>query len=111
VLVGQGPYEGCAAAWAKKLVGWLGFRVTLVAESRGDFEDLLFARHPLLLSRFDRFLMRHGAKFTLDRAVVLWTVSHSARAQVGRDGSSANYEATGCIGLRSNYPGEASSWR
>src|SRR6266496_2824031 len=39
VLVAQSPYEGFAAAVAKRIAGWLGHRVTLVVESHGDFEE------------------------------------------------------------------------
>jgi hypothetical protein len=30
VLIAQSPYEAFAAAWAKKLAGWLGYKVALV---------------------------------------------------------------------------------
>ena len=42
VIVAQSPYEGVCAALAKKIAGWFGYRVALVVETHGDFEESLF---------------------------------------------------------------------
>jgi glycosyltransferase involved in cell wall biosynthesis len=84
VLVAQSPYEGFAAAWTKKLAGWLGRRVVLVVESHGDFEASLFLQRRIILPRLYRFLMRHAARFALKHADVLRAVSHSTKEQLER---------------------------
>jgi glycosyltransferase involved in cell wall biosynthesis len=82
VLVAQSPYEGFAAAWTKKLAGWLGQRVALVVESHGDFEASPFLQRHIILPRLYRFLMRHAAGFALRHADVLRAVSHSTKGQL-----------------------------
>ena len=51
VLVAQSPYEGFAAALAKKIAGWLGRKVVLVVENHGDFEESLFLYRRIRLQR------------------------------------------------------------
>jgi glycosyltransferase involved in cell wall biosynthesis len=84
VLIAQSPYEGSAAAWAKKLAGWLGQRVALVVESHGDFEAGLFLQRRIRLPRLYRFLMRQAAAFAFKHADVLRAVSHFTKEQLER---------------------------
>jgi glycosyltransferase involved in cell wall biosynthesis len=84
VLIAQSPYEGFAAAWAKKLAGWLGQRVALVVESHGDFEASLFLQRRTLLPRLHRALMRYAAGFALKHADVLRAISQSTKEQLER---------------------------
>lgn len=84
VLVAQSPYEGFAAAWAKKLAGWLGQCVALVVESHGDFEASLFLQRRIILPRLYRFLMRQVAGFSLKHADVLRVISQSMKEQLER---------------------------
>jgi glycosyltransferase involved in cell wall biosynthesis len=84
VLVVQSPYEGFAAAWAKKLAGWLGHRVVLVVESHGDFEESLFLQRRILIPRLFRFLMRRAARFALNSADLFRAISNSTRHQLLR---------------------------
>lgn len=82
VLVAQSPYEGFAAALAKKIAGWLGGKVVLVVESHGDFEESLFLQRHIRWTGLYRFLMRHAALFALKHADLLRAVSNSTRAQL-----------------------------
>lgn len=84
VLVAQGPYEGFAAALAKKITGWLGHKVVLLVESHGDFEESVFMQRRVSLPRLYHFLMRRTARFTLRQADLLRAVSHSTRKQLER---------------------------
>jgi len=84
VLVAQSPYEGFAAAWAKKLAGWLGQCVALVVESHGDFEASLFLQRRIILPRLYCFLMRQVAGFSLKHADVLRVISQSTKEQLER---------------------------
>jgi len=84
VLVTESPYEGVAAALAKKVAGWLGRKVVLVVESHGDFEESLFLQRRILLPRLYRLIMRCAAGFTLQRADLLRAVSRSTKAQLTR---------------------------
>jgi glycosyltransferase involved in cell wall biosynthesis len=84
VLVAQSPYEGFAAAWAKKLAGWFGQRVVLVVESHGDFEASLFLQRHIMLPGLYRFLMRQTAGFALKHAEGYRAVSHSTKEQLQR---------------------------
>jgi glycosyltransferase involved in cell wall biosynthesis len=84
VLIAQSPYEGFAAAWAKKIAGWLGRKVVLIVESHGDFEGNLFWQRHVTLQGLYRFLMRHTARFSLSHADVLRAISHSTREQLER---------------------------
>lgn len=82
ILIAQSPYEGVAAALAKKIAGWFGKKIVLVVESHGDFEESLFMQRRVLLSGFYRFLMRYTAKFALKHADVFRTISNSTRRQL-----------------------------
>jgi glycosyltransferase involved in cell wall biosynthesis len=84
VLVAQSPYEGFAAAVAKKIAGWLGYKTVLVIESHGDFEESLFLQRRIRLPVIYRFLMRHVARFTLGYADLLRAISRSTTQQLGR---------------------------
>lgn len=84
VLVAQSPYEGSAAAWAKVMAGWLGWRVALVIESHGDFEESLFLERRVPIPWLYRVLMRRAARFALRHADVLRAVSNSTREQLSR---------------------------
>src|SRR5712691_910986 len=82
VFVAQSPYEGCAAALAKQIASWLGYKVRLLIENHGDFEVSLFSQRRIILPGLYRFLMRHAARFSLRYADVLRAVSRSTRAQL-----------------------------
>jgi glycosyltransferase involved in cell wall biosynthesis len=84
VFIAQSPYEGFAAALAKKIAGWFGRKVLVVVESHGDFEVSLFLQRHITLQRLYRFLMHHAARFSLNHADLLRTISHSSRAQLER---------------------------
>src|SRR5438093_7836832 len=84
VLVAQSPYEGFAAALAKKIAGWLGYRIVLVVESHGDFEESLFLQRRVALAGLYRFLMRHAARFSLTHADSLRAISNSTKLQLER---------------------------
>jgi glycosyltransferase involved in cell wall biosynthesis len=82
VLVAQSPFEGFAAALAKKIAGWFGYRVALVVESHGDFEESLFMQRSVVLPRLYRLLMRLTANFAFKHADVFRTISDSTRCQL-----------------------------
>ena len=84
ILTAQSPYEGFAAALAKKIAGWFGGKVVLVVESHGDFEESLFLQRWIRWTGLYRFLMRHAALFALKHADLLRAVSNSTRAQLER---------------------------
>ncbi len=82
VLVAQSPYEGFAAALAKKICHWFGHKVVLIVESHGDFEESLFMQRRVLLPRLYRSLMRRAAHFAIKHADVFRTISDSTRRQL-----------------------------
>jgi len=82
VVVAQSPYEGFAAAWAKKIANRLGYKVTLVIESHGDFVESIFLQRHILFPRLYSLLMRWVARFTLRHADVLRVISHSTKQQL-----------------------------
>jgi glycosyltransferase involved in cell wall biosynthesis len=84
ILVAQSPYEGFVTAWAKRIASWLGYRVVLVVESHGDFEESLFLQRRVLLPRVYRFLMRFLVNFTRSHADLLRAVSNSTSEQLER---------------------------
>src|SRR5215470_15554378 len=61
VLVAQSPYEGLPAAWAKKISGWFGWKVALIVESHGDFEESVFMQRRVWLLGLYRLLMSYAA--------------------------------------------------
>jgi glycosyltransferase involved in cell wall biosynthesis len=84
VLVAQSPYEGVAAATAKKIARVFGRRIVLVVEGHGDFEQDLFGQRRIVFPGFYRFLMRRAVRFTLEQADILRTISSSTRQQLER---------------------------
>lgn len=84
ILVAQSPYEGFAAAWAKKIAGWFGRKVVLVVENHGDFEESIFLQRQVLLPSLYRFLMRYAARLALKHADVLRAISTVTRVQLER---------------------------
>src|SRR5215468_8716368 len=84
ILVAQSPYEGLAAVLAKKITGWLGYKVAVVVESHGDFQESLFLYRRVPLQRLYRFLMRQIANFVLRHADVLRAISNSTKQQFER---------------------------
>jgi glycosyltransferase involved in cell wall biosynthesis len=82
ILVAQSPYEGFAAALAKKVAIWLGYKVVLVVESHGDFEKSLFLQRRILLPGIYRCIMHQIAHFVLKNADCLRSISHSTRQQL-----------------------------
>jgi glycosyltransferase involved in cell wall biosynthesis len=83
VMVAQSPYEGFAAAWAKKIANMFGYKVALVIESHGDFVESIFLQRHILLPRLYSLLMRWVARFTLRHADILRVISHSTKQQLG----------------------------
>jgi glycosyltransferase involved in cell wall biosynthesis len=83
-LVAQSPYEGFVTAWAKRIAGWLGYRVVLAVESHGDFEESLFMQRRILLPELYRPLMRYTARFALKHADSLRVISNATRQQLER---------------------------
>lgn len=84
ILVAQSPYEGFAAALAKKMARWFGRHVALVVESHGDFERDVFLQRRIVFARLWRFGMRVIARFTLAQADGLRAISASTKAQLAR---------------------------
>lgn len=84
ILIAQSPYEGVTAAIAKKIAGWLGYRVVVVVENHGDFEESLFLQRRILFPGFYRWVMRASAAFAFKRADLFRAVSNSTREQVQR---------------------------
>lgn len=84
ILVAQSPYEGFAAAVAKKVAGWFGRRVALVVENHGDFEESLFLQRRVRAPGLYRFIMRRVASFALRHAEVLRAISNATRSQLER---------------------------
>src|SRR5262245_25893082 len=82
VVVAQSPYEGFAVAWAKKIAHRLGYKVTLVIESHGDFVESIFLQRHILFPGLYSLLMRWVARFTLRHADVLRVISHSTKQQL-----------------------------
>jgi glycosyltransferase involved in cell wall biosynthesis len=82
VLVAQSPYEGFAAALAKKICRWFGHKIVLVVESHGDFEESVFMQRHVLLPWLYRLLMRLTANFALKHADAFRTISDSTRRQL-----------------------------
>jgi glycosyltransferase involved in cell wall biosynthesis len=84
VLVTQSPYEGFVAALAKKIGGWFGYRIALVVESHGDFEQSVFLQRRIPFPAIYRFLMGHASRFALKHADSLRVISNSTRQQLER---------------------------
>lgn len=82
VIVTQSPYEGFVAALTKKLLSWVGYRVVLVVETHGDFEESLFMQRRVVLPGLYRFLMRFTARVALKHADVFRTISNTTRQQL-----------------------------
>jgi glycosyltransferase involved in cell wall biosynthesis len=84
VLVAQSPYEGFAAALAKKIAGCVGCKVLLVVEAHGDFEKSLFMQRSVWLPGLYQSFMRHAAGFALKHADTLRAVSNFTKEQLAR---------------------------
>jgi glycosyltransferase involved in cell wall biosynthesis len=84
ILVAQSPYEGFAATLAKCIAGWLGYKVALVVESHGDFEESVFWQRRVMLPMLYRRLMRRAAQFALKKADCLRSISAFTRQQLER---------------------------
>jgi glycosyltransferase involved in cell wall biosynthesis len=84
ILVAQSPYEGFVAAWAKRVAGWLGYKVVLAVESHGDFEESLFMQRRILLPELYHRLMRYAARFAFRHADSLRVISGATRHQLER---------------------------
>lgn len=84
ILVAQSPYEGFAAALAKKIARCFGRKAALIVESHGDFEVSFFLQRRILLPNLYRFLMHRAATFAFKHANVLRAVSDSTRTQLAR---------------------------
>jgi glycosyltransferase involved in cell wall biosynthesis len=82
VLVAQSPYEGFAAALAKKIASWFGHKIVLVVESHGDFEESLFMQRRMSFPALYRLVMGCTATFALKHADLLRTISNSTRRQL-----------------------------
>ena len=84
ILVAQSPYEGFAAAVAKKIAGWFKRRVALAVENHGDFEESLFLQRRVQAPTLYRFLMRRVASFSFRYADALRAVSKTTRSRLNR---------------------------
>jgi glycosyltransferase involved in cell wall biosynthesis len=84
IIIAQSPYEGLAAAVAKKIAGWFGHRIVLIVESHGDFQESLFLQRHISFPRLYSLLMRRSANFALKQADLLRAVSNSTREQLER---------------------------
>lgn len=84
ILIAQSPYEGFAAALAKRAAEWFGRRIALVVESHGDFEESLFLQRRVRIPNVYHWFMRLTARFALRHADVLRAVSNSTRDQLQR---------------------------
>jgi glycosyltransferase involved in cell wall biosynthesis len=84
VLVSQSTYEGFVAALAKKIAGRFGYKVVLIVESHGDFEESVFMQRRILLPFLYRLAMRRCANFALKEADLSRAVSYSTKEQLVR---------------------------
>jgi len=84
VVVAQSPYEGFVAALAIKFASWFGYRIGLVVEVHGDFEESLFLYHRMRAQRLYRFIMSRVARYAIERADVLRAISDSTKEQLKR---------------------------
>lgn len=82
ILVAQSPYEGFAAAAAKSIAKWLGYRIALVVESHGNFEESLLLQRRVAVPGIYRWLMRRAARFSLQQADLLRAVSAATQRQL-----------------------------
>lgn len=83
-VVAQSPYEGAAAALVKITAGWMGYKIALIVENHGDFEESLFMQRRVRLRGLYRLLMRAAANFALKHADALRSISRSTRRQLER---------------------------
>jgi len=112
ILIAQSPYEGFVAALALKIVRSLGFRVRLVVETHGDFENSLFLQRKIFLPRIYRFVMTQAANYSLRKADLLRAVSNFTTKQIhDRAGAKkiVQFPAWTDIGTFQNVDGEANS--
>lgn len=84
VLVAQSPFEGFAAALVKKIARWFGYRVALVVESHGDFEESVFMQRSVVFPGLHRLAMLHAARFALKHADSFRVISDSTKEQMER---------------------------
>jgi len=84
VVVAQSPYEGFVAALAIKIAAWFEYKVGLVVEVHGDFEESLFLYRRIRFRALHRFVMKQAALYSLTQADVSRTVSNSTTEQVRR---------------------------
>jgi glycosyltransferase involved in cell wall biosynthesis len=81
-IVAQSPYEGLAGALVKIAAGWVGYKIALIVENHGDFEESLFMQRRVRFPGLYRRLMRAAANFALNHADVLRSISSSTRRQL-----------------------------
>jgi len=84
ILVAQSPYEGVSAAVAKNVAAWFGYKVGLVVESHGNFEEDLFGQRQILFPQLYRLFMQNAAHFSLKHADVFRAISRSTFQQLQR---------------------------
>jgi len=82
IIVAQSPYEGFAAAVAKKIAKCFGYQLALVVESHGDFEESLLLERGRPAPAFYRRLMHRVARFSLQQADLLRAVSAATQRQL-----------------------------
>jgi glycosyltransferase involved in cell wall biosynthesis len=112
IVIAQSPYEGFIAALALKIVRWLGYRVRLVVETHGDFENSLFSQRKIPFPQLYRFVMTRAANYSLKEADLLRAVSNFTAKQIrDRAGSKkiVQFPAWTDIGTFQNVDGEANS--
>jgi len=84
VIIAQSPYEGVVGALAKNIAGWFGYKVALIVESHGDFEESFFLYRRIFFPRIYHVTMKATARFALDNADVLRAISHATCQQLKR---------------------------
>lgn len=82
ILVCQSPYEGFSAGWAKILAKTVGKRVVLVVENHGNFETSLFMQRRVLVPNLYQLIMRRMARFSIDHADLLRSISSMTDRQL-----------------------------
>jgi len=84
IVVTQSVYEGVVTLLPLKVAAWLGYKVRLVVEAHGDFEQSLFLYRRVRLGSVYRLLMNQAALYSLTRADSLRAISNFTKDQLQR---------------------------
>lgn len=82
LIVCQSPYEGLVGALIKKMLMPLGYKIKLIIESHGDFEQALFLQRKVYCKWLYKLIMNHAARIALHEADLLRAISDSTRKQL-----------------------------